>query len=163
MFESAISGGSRGVGHSHDVVILTGDIHRARHFRGTLGGMPRAADVHELVSSAASRLRLGVEMSEPKADKALKFSVGEAGNHRVWDAEPIACRPPWKLPTADNNVAVIRISPGRRAVDTGADQVRFTMAIHSLRAFTPAWTRLTPWRRSKGKQGKIYETEIELR
>lgn len=99
----------------------------------------------------------------PKPDKALKFSVGEATHHRKWEASPITCRPPHELPTADNNVAVIRMSPGPGAVDTGADQVRFTMAVYRLRAFTPAWSALSPWRHPKGKPGKVYETEVNLR
>lgn len=162
VFETAIRGGSRG--ESHDVVILTGDIHRARHFRGTLAGVSRAAGVHELVSSAASRIRMGPELRKPKVeDKGLTFSVGQPGHPLKWEAVPVAPHPPHELPSADNNVAVVRMAPATRAADTGAQQVRFTFAVWSLRPFTPAWTRAVPWRRPRGSLVKLYETEIVLR
>lgn len=157
VFETALAGSP-----PHDILILTGDIHRARHFTATLAGMPGAADVHELVASAASRI--GPEIREPHVnDDGLKFTVVNRGQPRTWDALPVKVLPKAGIPTADNNLGVIRMAPGSLYPDTGQPRVRFTLTIWSLRPFAKLWSRLLPRQRPKQSLVRLYETELELR
>ena len=155
VFETALA-------RNHDILVLTGDIHRARHFNATLAGLSGGPGVHELVASAASRLQVGPALREPDVhDDALKFTVDNQGTPRIWDAAPI--RPtPAQLPSADNNLAVIRMSPGTATADTGP-RVRFSLAVWSLRPFTKVWSKLLPWSQPKGSLVRLYEKELELR
>jgi hypothetical protein len=151
------------LGREHDILVLTGDIHRARHFTATLVGVAGGPGVHELVASAASRLQVGPAVREPDVyDDALKFTVDHGGIPRTWDAAPVPPTP-GELPSADNNLAVIRMSPGTATADTAAPRVRFSLAVWSLRPFTKVWSKLLPWRQPKGSLVKLYEKELELR
>ncbi|MGH9278833.1 MAG: alkaline phosphatase D family protein [Acidimicrobiales bacterium] len=161
VFETALAGGGED-GLPHDILILTGDIHRARHFTATLAGMPGTGEVHELVSSAASQI--GPAIKSPHIDDdALKFTVARdaASGPRTWDARPVALIPDL-MPSADNNLAVIRMTPGTRSADTGQPRVRFTLAIWSLRPFAKVWSRLLHRARPKSLS-RLYEKELELR
>ena len=150
------------LGRGHDVLVLSGDIHRARHFRATLVGLSAGPGVHELVSSSASRLQVGPALHDPHVhDDALKFTVEHRGASRTWEAAPIPPTP-GGLPSADNNLAVIRMSTGTATADT-SNRVRFSLEVWSLRPFTKVWRKLGPWRQPKGSLVRLYEKELELR
>jgi hypothetical protein len=117
LLERSLAGNARG--ERHDVLILTGDIHNARYTVATIAGVPSPPNVHELVASPASRV--GPYLTEAKAHPPPpKFSVQHDGVSSTW---AVVLPQSDVVPTVDNNVASITMTPG-----TGG-RVRFELTI----------------------------------
>ena len=149
LFERAL-GGQTGDGRPHDILVLTGDIHTGRHATGYINGS--ADPVHEFVASPASL-------------------VGPAQQHHTASAAPGKISPQhgagWEVrvtdapgsPTIDNNVGVVRVTPGRNG------RVRFGLELWRVRPHDdrPFWKRLVGVKERQAPLTRLFAKEIELR
>jgi hypothetical protein len=141
-------------GDRHDVLILTGDIHNARYTVATVAGLTQPPNVHELVASPTSRV--GPYLTEAVAKPPpTKFTAVHDGRRSTWE---VVLPESDLVPTVDNNVATISMSPGT------AGSVRFELAIWRIRPYDArsAWGRLFRARQPEGPLVALYRKEIEL-
>jgi hypothetical protein len=143
IFERALGGPE-----SHDILILTGDIHTGRLSSAEIVGLN--GRIHELVASPASLVTpylppWGHKPSAPP-DKLII-------NRRTWQM-----RSAQRLTaTVDNNVGLIRIAPGRN------DRYRFTLQLWRVRPLVGIAGRIFKRKPAKGAQPLHDPIEIELR
>jgi hypothetical protein len=135
----------------HDILVLTGDIHVGRHATGFLRGVPSPVEVHEFVASPASRI--GPDLLPIHAKPAPDLlRVPES---IIWEVRTSRAD---ALPTADNNVAAVRVSPGTNG------RVRFELSLWRVSRNSLGG----PWVADQRDTGDarhvpLFNKEIELR
>lgn len=138
----------------HDVMILTGDIHRGRFSTATFNGMGEGR-VCEFVASPASRIGPYIKTPDPEPPPPMLRPVIN-GVESPWEVNED--QGPW-TPMIDNNVGVVRMSTG-----TGG-RVRFRLEIWRHRPYDDRsfWDRTLRRRQPQGDVKPLYRKEIELR
>jgi hypothetical protein len=133
---------------SHDILVLTGDIHTGRLSSAEIVGL--GGRIHELVASPASLVTpylppWGHKPSEPPD----KLTI----NRRTWQM-----RSAQRLTaTVDNNLGLIRVAPGRNG------RHRFTLQLWRVRPLAAIPRRILRRKPAKGAQPIHDPIEIELR
>lgn len=136
-------------GVPHDIVILTGDIHTARHCRATLWGRDDL-HVHELVASPASRV--GPFLSEPDPSQAPKHIVRPNGTR--W--ANVSTYP--DSVSVENNLGLIRLFPSQKQ----NYRVRLEFVSYQVRPHRrPAWK--LGFGGANSTAFKLYEKAINLK
>jgi hypothetical protein len=141
-------------GKRHDVLILTGDIHNGRYTVATVAGLTAPPNVHEFVASPASRV--GPYLKQPTPQKPpTKFNVTHGGPPTTWTVLEDVSE---TVPTVDNNVATIKVSPGTLGT------VRFELTIWRIRPYDSRSTFGRAFHRPQpqGSLIPLYRKEIQL-
>ena len=144
-------------GRPHDILVLSGDIHTGRYAEayGPIGDAP--VGVPEFIASPASMISPG--STEPELPPK-KIPVTHSGNSRTWKVslDPNRCPP-----TLDNNIGVIRMTPGRR--DSQGSRVRFELLMYRMRPFDARswWEKAIGTDREQGQLKILFKKELELR
>ena len=151
IFEQALR---RDVGSgSHDILVLSGDIHTGRYARATVVGLNGLAHVHEFIASPTSRV--GPYVTEPKPKPPPpSFNAKWQGATRLWDIDAIDYSS-----TVDNNVGVVTMSPGTNG------RVRFELELWRVRKLNKR-SLLHPVVGKPDKQGpivRLFRRELQLR
>jgi hypothetical protein len=146
---------SGGDGRSpHDVLVLTGDIHNGRFGVGTVRG-PAAPEMYEFVASPASHI--GPYLFAPHVQEApTRFAAEYQGRRDTWDVRLEATD---VLPTLDNNLGSIRMSPGTNG------RVRFELALWRIRPYDSRsfWQRIIGARQPSAPVTAMFRRELQLR
>ncbi len=145
----------KGEGRSaHDIMILTGDIHRGRFAAATFPGMGEGKVV-EFVASPASRIGPYIKTPNPEPPPSRMFPIIN-GKEAPWEVTEDAG--PW-TPMIDNNVGVVKMSNGSNG------RVRFELAIWRHRPYDDRrfWERTLRRDQPQGDIKPLYKKEIELR
>jgi PhoD-like phosphatase len=138
----------------HDVLVLTGDIHNGRFGVGTIRG-PAPSQVYEFVASPASHI--GPYLFAPHVQQApTRFPAEYQGRRDTWDVRLEAID---VLPTLDNNLGSIRMSPGTNG------RVRFELALWRIRPYDSRsfWQRIVGTRQPNAPVTAIFRRELQLR
>jgi hypothetical protein len=133
---------------SHDILILTGDIHTGRVSSAEIMGMK--GEVFELVASPASMV---TPWLPPWGHKPSKLPDKLVINRRTWKITAHRRL----TATVDNNIGLIRIERGRN------DRYRFTVQLWRVRPFVGLGRRIFGGRPAKGAQAIHEPIELELR
>lgn len=133
---------------THDILILTGDIHTGRLSRAEIPDRPGA--VYEFVASPSSMV---TPWLPPWGHKPSKLPDRMLIDKRKWTIT--AHRQ--LTSTVDNNVGLIKIAPGRN------QRVRFTLQLWRVRPYAGLRQRIFSAKKSKGAQPLHDPIEIELR
>ena len=143
IFERALGGPD-----SHDILILTGDIHTGRLSSAEIVGLP--GQIYELVASPSS---LVTPYLPPWGHKPNPLPDKLMINRRTWQVTGNRRL----TATVDNNVGLIRIEPGRNG------RYRFTLQLWRVRPFIGVAGRAFGKKAAKGAQPIHDPIEIELR
>lgn len=143
------------VGDPHDLLILTGDIHWARHAVARVAGT-RTGVVHELIASPASRVTVGplAGARTPPVVPPRIVTTGTTGQ-RIWTIETTVSE---ELTAGDSNVALVTVAQGTN------ERLRVTLSIWSVRP----WDSRNLWDKVRGVHAPIgllkqlLSTEIDL-
>ena len=138
----------------HDVMVLTGDIHRGRFSAATFPGMGEGR-VYEFVASPASRIGPYIKTPDPEPPPS-KLRPIVNGVEAPWEVDED--EGPW-TPMIDNNVGVVRMSTGT------SGRVRFELSIWRHRPYDDRsfWERTIRSAQPQGEIRPLYRKEIELR
>jgi hypothetical protein len=141
----------------HDILMLSGDIHIGRYVIGRAARIGPYNEVHELIASAVSRIAPDIRRPVPHAPPSKLTTPGGLR----WDVQMTKTT---AMPTLDNNIGLVRMSPGT-AAPNGGDRVRFEMQLWRVRPFDSRMIlgRLLGRRAPQGPVIPIFKTEIELR
>lgn len=139
---------------AHDVMILTGDIHRGRFSAATFPGMD-GGRVFEFVASPASRIGPYIKTPNPEPPPARLFPI-VGGREAPWEVDEDEGA--W-TPMIDNNVGVVKMSNGTNG------RVRFELSIWRHRPYDDRnfWERTLRRDQPQGEIKPLYRKEIELR
>lgn len=138
----------------HDIMILTGDIHRGRFSSATFNGIGQGK-VYEFVASPASRIGPYIKTPNPEPPPARLFPIVN-GKEAPWEVDEDDGK--W-TPMIDNNVGVVKMSTGTNG------RVRFELSIWRHRPYDDRtfWERTLRRDQPQGEIKPLYRKEIELR
>jgi hypothetical protein len=146
-------------GRPHDILMLSGDIHIGRYTVGRLPQITPFNEVYELVASAASRI--APDLSTPHPEGPPTRMPAGAETSLAWDVRMSSGQ---GLPTLDNNVGVVQMSPGTVGPG-GAPRVRFQLELWRVRPYDTRHILGRLFHKSKplGPLSRLFRTEVELR
>lgn len=138
----------------HDVMVLTGDIHRGRFSAARFAGIG-AGQMYEFVASPASRIGPYIKTPDPEPPPGKLLPVIN-GREAPWEVDED--EGPW-TPMIDNNVGVVKMSTGT------SGRIRFELSIWRHRPYDDRnfWERTIRSAQPQGDIKPLYKKEIELR
>jgi len=137
---------------THDVLVLTGDIHWGRYATTETAAGGR---LHEMVASPAANIAQGPFVgSRSGAVAPTKITVPVSQGMRVWQVTTTQTD---RVPTNDNNVALLRFEPGTNG------RVRCRVATWRVRPVDMRWPWQPPADRGEPRLRQLFEVEFELR
>lgn len=127
--------GRNAEGRAHDIVLVSGDIHTARHVRAGVAGLGDRK-LHELVTSPASRVGPHTSSPEPESPPGRLEGRRPDGTAMRWTPEGRPGVERMQFAHVDNNVALLTLR--RSTVNTYGVEARF--AVYRVRpAQQPFW------------------------
>ncbi len=144
--------GQNAGGTPHDILVLSGDIHTGRYSFGAPFGINAPNGLPELIASPASMVQPGSSgLSLPPT--AIRIGPERSPSLAAY----VFCDQ--SRATLDDNVAVIRMSPGDQ------ERLRFELMIYSIRPYDSRswWDRRLGVEAPKGWLRQRFRKEIELR